>query len=435
MARGVYLSTKDRIAAELEDARERTVQLLAPVDDTRLMAQHHKIMSPLVWDYAHVGVYEELWLVNQLGRVAPINEAWLHLYDAFENPRAARGDLPLMNRKEVDAYRGEVRARVLDILGKLDPGSGDSLVKNCFVYRMVVEHEHQHDETILQALQMLPGGYCPALPAAPAGRHVTPDMVSVPGGSYPVGTDSHAPWDNEHPGHTVELAGYRIDRFPVTNAQFRGFIEDGGYDRPELWSDVGWDWVQNSGAVAPQYWRREGDEWFTDRFGHVARLEWHHPVMHVCYYEAEAYARWAGKRLPTEFEWEVAASWDPETGRARVYPWGDEPPAPDRANLDQWLYGCAPVGAYPRGASALGCEQMVGDVWEWTATDFRGYPSFTAFPYAEYSEVFFGPEHKVLRGASWAARPSVARVTFRNWDLPIRRQIFAGFRCTMDWEA
>ncbi len=429
------VSAMGRIAWELEEARQRTTDLLAPVDDRRLMAQHNKLMSPLVWDYAHAGVYEELWLVNQLSGTAPINEQWLHMYDAFENPRATRGNLPLLNRKQVDEYRDEVRSRALDVLERRGLDPADPLVRNEYVYRMVVEHEHQHDETILQALQLLPGGYCPTLPVAPTGRLVALDMVSVPGGRYTIGSNEHAPWDNEHPAQEIELAAYRIDRFPVTSGQFREFMEDDGYQRQELWSDAGWAWVTESRVTAPKYWRLEHGTWLTDRFGHTVPVEWDQSVMHVSYYEAEAYARWAGKRLPTEREWEVAASWDPEKGRARRYPWGDDEPTPDRANLDQWLYGPAPIGAYPLGASALGCEQMIGDVWEWTSTDVEGYPGYRAFPYAEYSEVFFGTEYKVLRGASWAARPSIARVTFRNWDYPIRRQIFAGFRCAMDGEA
>ena len=155
-----------------------------------------------------------------------------------------------------------------------------------------------------------------------------------------------------------------------------------------------------------------------------------HPVVHVSWHDADAYARWAGKRLPTEFEWEVAAAWDPESGAARRFPWGDDLAGPEVANLDQRLFTSAPAGAYPAGASPLGCEQMLGDVWEWTASDFLPYPGFQAFPYTEYSEPFFGGPFKVLRGASWATRPRVARNTFRNWDSPIKRQIFAGFRCT-----
>ena len=157
-----------------------------------------------------------------------------------------------------------------------------------------------------------------------------------------------------------------------------------------------------------------------------------HPVCHVCYYEAEAYARWAGKRLPTEQEWEAACSWDPQTGSKILYPWGDETPTFEHANLDQLAFGTASVGAYAKNVSPIGCYGMIGDVWEWTSSDFEPYPGYETFPYKEYSELFFGTDYKVLRGGSWATRPGAIRSTFRNWDYPIRRQIFSGFRCARD---
>jgi iron(II)-dependent oxidoreductase len=427
------MDLKQRIADDLADARDHTEALLAPVDDARLRAQHDSIMSPLVWDYGHIAVYQELWLVQQLSGTAPIDEARMHHYDAFENPRRVRASLPLMTRKEVEQYRGVVDAKSLALLEEADvDGNADPLLRRGFVYEMIVEHEHQHCETILQTLQLIHGGYGVPLPQLPSGREVQLDAVEVPAGRYPVGNDEHAPYDNEHPTTWVELEAYRIDRFPVTCGQYAGFLEDGGYRRAELWSHEGWSWLQDTGASAPKHWQRRDGGWWTERFGHDVPVDLRTPVIHVCWHEAQAYCRWAGRRLPSEAEWEVAATWDPTLNRRRRHPWGDEPPTREHANLDQRLFGAAPVGAYPRGASAFGCEQMIGDVWEWTASDFAPYPGFRAFPYKEYSEVFFGPDYKVLRGASWAARSSVSRASFRNWDDPIRRQVFAGFRCADD---
>lgn len=423
---------KAHIVDALEEARERTNWLLDPVDDERLMKQHNRLMSPLVWDAGHIGVFEELWLVQNLTGSAPIDEERMHLYDAFDNPRWVRGSLPLLNRAEVAAYRSVVRRRVVEILDEMDLDGDDPLTRGGFVYDMIVQHEHQHNETILQALQLLPDGYRPALPQPPAGRDVALDQVQVAAGTYPIGSDGHEPYDNEHPRHEVELAAFEIDRFPVTCGQFRAFIDDGGYERRQLWTDAGWEWRQEDAVAAPKYWRQDGDSWVKDRFGHTVPVEYDHPVMHVSFHEADAYCRWAGRRLPTEFEWEVAAAWNPQTRTQRRYPWGEETPTPTLANLDQAMFGTAPVGAYPKGASALGCEQMLGDVYEWTSSDFVGYPGYQSFPYKEYSEVFFGDEYKVLRGASWATRPAVARNTFRNWDYPIRRQIFCGFRTVRD---
>jgi gamma-glutamyl hercynylcysteine S-oxide synthase len=425
---------KARIVDALEEARTRTNWLLDPVDEERLMKQHNRLMSPLVWDAGHIGVFEELWLVQNLTGSAPINEERLHLYDAFDNPRWVRGSLPLLNRKQVADYRDVVRRRVVEILEEVDLDGADPLTRGGFVYDMIVQHEHQHNETILQALQLLPDGYQPQLPDPPQGREVALDQVHVAAGTYPIGSDGHEPYDNEHPRHRVELQAYAIDRFPVTNGQFREFIDDSGYERRKLWTVAGWEWRLEDTVVAPRYWQLDGDSWVKDRFGHTVPVEEDHPVMHVSFHEAEAYCRWAGRRLPTEFEWEVAAAWDPQSQTQRRYPWGEEPPTAELANLDQKLFGTTPVGAYPKGASALGCEQMLGDVYEWTTSDFVGYPGYTSFPYKEYSEVFFGDEYKVLRGASWATRPRVARNTFRNWDYPIRRQIFCGFRTARDAE-
>ena len=427
---------REQIAIALEEARRRTEWLLAPVDDEQLMRQHDPLMSPLAWDYAHVGVQEELWGVMKLSGANAMNDDWMHMYDAFENPRAKRVELPLMTREQTSIYRDAVRARLLEILEEVDFDREDPLTRDGFVYRLVLEHEHQHDETILQTLQLMKGGYQPALSADAPAPEVTPGMVSIPAGSYPVGTDDHAPYDNEHPQHVVDLGEFRIDRHPATCAQWLDFMADGGYARRDLWGEAGWDWLQQSGVTAPKHWIATsgtgtmGDAgWRIDRFGHEQLLRLNTPVMHICWHEADAYARWAGKRLPHEFEWEVAASFDPATGAKRRFPWGDDQPTGERANLDHTHFGCQPVGAFPGGASAFGVEQMVGDVWEWCANDFMGYPGYRSFPYKEYSEVFFGPEYKVLRGASWAARPSVARITMRNWDHPSRRQIFAGVRC------
>ncbi len=423
---------KERIARDLEEARRRTVRLLRPLDDEQLTTQHDPLMSPPVWDYAHVGAFEELWLVRALSGAPVLDDDLLRVYDAIETPRMVRRHRRLLDRAETESYLARVRRRALALLEEVDLGSDDPLLRGGFVYDLVVQHEQQHDETILQTIQLTPGRYLEELPPLPAAQPRPHDMVEVAGGTYPIGTDLHEPYDNEHPRHLVELSPYAIDRFLVTNGEYLAFMEDGGYRRRELWSAEGWEWNQTFGTGAPEYWFRRGSTWLTTCFGCEVPVDPRLPVMHVCFFEAEAYARWAGKRLPTEFEWEVAAGWDPDRGRQRRYPWGEDPPTPARANLDQRLFRPAPVGAFPKGASALGCEQMLGDVWEWTSSDFRPYPGFVAYPYREYSEPFFGDQFKVLRGGSWATRPGVARVSFRNWDSRLRRQIFAGFRCAVD---
>ena len=299
---------------------------------------------------------------------------------------------------------------------------------------MVVQHEHQHDETMLATHQLRVGP--PVIDEGaqlPPGRTPARAEVLVPGGGCTLGTSTD-PWayDNERPAHRALLPSFWIDVLPVSNAAHIAFIEAGGYGDERLWSPPGWAWRCKEALVAPQFWRRDGGTWVRTRFGRDEPVPLDEPVQHVCWYEAEAHARWAGKRLPTEAEWEKACSWDPTARRARRYPWGDDDPTPERANVSHRACRPAPLGAYPAGASACGAEQMVGDVWEWTSSDFAGYPGFRSFPYREYSEVFFGTEYKVLRGGSWATHPRAIRSTFRNWDYPIRRQIFAGFRLARD---
>ncbi|WP_341716057.1 ergothioneine biosynthesis protein EgtB [Micromonospora sp. FIMYZ51] len=420
---------RGRIAAELARTRARTALLTEAVDDADLVRQHSPLMSPLVWDLAHVGNQEELWLVRDVGGREPVRCDIDDLYDAFKQPRRDRPSLPLLPPAEARAYLATVREKVHDLLDRV---SFDSrrLVADGFAFGMIVQHEQQHDETMLATHQLRAG---PAvLHAPPPPEPVTPvtGEVLVPAGPFVMGTDTD-PWalDNERPAHRVELPAYVIDAAPVTNGAYREFIADGGYDDPRWWSAPGWRHRQAAELSAPMHWQRDGDGWAYRRFGRWDRVRDDEPVVHVCFYEAQAYAAWAGKRLPTEAEWEKAARWDPATGRSRRYPWGDEEPTSAHANLGQRHLWPAPVGGYPAGVSPLGVHQLIGDVWEWTSTPFRGYPGFAAFPYREYSEVFFGADYQVLRGGSFGTDRSACRGTFRNWDYPIRRQIFSGFRC------
>jgi iron(II)-dependent oxidoreductase len=258
-------------------------------------------------------------------------------------------------------------------------------------------------------------------------------MVRFAGGRVVLGTDDRAAaYDNERPAHEREVAPFAIDVFPATNADYLEFMRDGGYTRQSVWSEEGWAWKQEANVESPKHWMRDGDGWCVRTMDQVASIDPLRPVCHVCFHEADAFARWAGKRLPTEAEWEVAAGWDAQAGRMRRFPWGDEPATPERANIDQLAFDVAPIGAYAANVSPLGCYGMIGDVWEWTSSDFLPYPGYETVPDPEYSEVFFGNEYKVLRGGSWATRPGAIRNSFRNWDYPIRRQIFSGFRCARD---
>jgi len=421
------------LAADLGEARARTFQIVAPLSPDDLHRQHDPLMSPVAWDLGHIAAFEELWLTHNLSGRIEFSEM-PGLYNPFEHPRRVRGTLALPDLVEVRETMAGIRARGLDRLGTADLRAGPALLRDGYVYRMVLQHEYQHGETILQTLQLKQGASYvpPARRSTPAGRAVAGPggMVRFPGGEVTLGTDDRsAAYDNERPRHSIRLAPFWIDITPVTNGQYLAFMEAGGYRRRELWTDEGWSWLAEAGVSSPKHWTESGGGWVTRTMDVVRPLDPARPVCHVSWHEAQAYACFAGKRLPTEAEWEVAASWDPATGTRRLHPWGDEPWSPELANLDQLAFDTAPVGAYPRNVSPIGCYGMIGDVWEWTASDFRGYPGFEAFPYREYSEAFFGAEYRVLRGGSWATRPGAVRATFRNWDYPIRRQIFSGFRC------
>ena len=422
------------LARELEAARRRTL-LLTDIDEPELLRQHSPLMSPLVWDLAHIGQQEDLWLLRggdprRPGLLPPAVEV---LYDAFTHPRAVRARLPLLPPVEARAYVGEVRGRVLDRLDRWG-GRGDDTL-DPFDVAMVVSHEAQHGETMLQALGLRTGP--PLLgegtPLPPGRPGVAGTSVAVPGGPFVLGVDAaDEPFalDNERPAHVVDVPAFRIGRVPVTNAEYAAFVADGGYDTPRWWSARGWAHRQEAGLTAPRNWSPDGT--VRTRFGLLEEVPPDEPVQHVTFFEAEAYAAWAGARLPTEAEWEKAAVWDPASGARRRWPWGSADPTPALANLGGTALRPAPVGAYPAGASPCGAEQMIGDVWEWTSSGFTAWPGFTPMLYADYSAPFFGGDYKVLRGGAWSVQPSILRPSFRNWDHPVRRQVFSGLRLAWD---
>jgi iron(II)-dependent oxidoreductase len=380
------------------EARQRTMLLVEQLDDEQLNAVHSPLLSPLAWDLGHIASFEELWLVQTVGEREPLRGELGRLYDAIEQPRAGRGKLPILRGGELRCYMGEVRDRALDVLDGIDLEGEDPLLRDGFVYELLIAHEQQHNETMLQLLQLVPG-YEPPLrppsPSVPDRPGPGPEMIAIEGGTHEIGAPGGGfAYDNERPRHDVEIAPFRIDRLPVSNADFAAF-------------------VAATGAEPPLHWHSDGaGGWIDARFNRGVALEPEAPVIHVDHRQAGAFAAWAGKRLPTEVEWEIAAA-------------GTDPAL---ANLDHAAFGARP----PAVASDRGVLGMLGDAWEWTASSFGGYPGFEAFPYRGYSEEFFGRGYPVLRGGSWATRRNVIRISFRNWDLPERRQIFSGIRCAED---
>lgn len=389
---------KDAIAERLGEARERTLLLVEQLTEEQLNTAYSPILSPLAWDLGHIANFEELWLVQTAGGREPLDGSLGAFYDAIENPRASRNELPILRGPQLRAYMDEVRERALDVLDSVDlEDPGDPRLRDGFVYEMLIAHEHQHNETMLQLLQMIDGYEPPDLGAESV--IVTarePSMVEVPAGTYEIGAPEHGfAYDNERPRHEVTLNDFLIDQSPVTNGEFAAFVAE-------------------TGAEPPMYWDRDGDGWVTTIFGRRTPLVFELPVIHVDHAQASAFAAHAGKRLPTELEWEAAAA-----GASAA-----------EANLDHASFGTRPpLAATMSNLLVLG---MLGDVWEWTSSELTGYPGFEPFPYPEYSEAFFGRGYPVLRGGSWATRRNVVRRSFRNWDLPERRQIFSGFRCAGD---
>jgi gamma-glutamyl hercynylcysteine S-oxide synthase len=360
--------SKEAIADRLSEARARTYELIEPLDDAQLNRVYSPLLSPLAWDLGHIANFEELWLVQTIGEREPLRGELGRFYDAIENPRRERNELPILRDAELRSYLADVRERTLEVLAEVDLSADaeDPLLREGFVYEMLIAHEQQHNETMLQLLQMVKDYELPdALRTVPR----APSAIRMPGGRYEIGAPASGfAYDNERPRHMVELAGFEIDRTPVTNGAYISYMEA-------------------TGAEPPLYWEGDADAgWVNVAMGRRAPVDPAQPVMHISWEEADAYARWAGKRLPTEHEWEAA-----------------------RPELE-----------------------AVGQVWEWTSSDFLPYPGFEAFPYREYSEVFFGDGYKVLRGGSWATHPDLMRPSFRNWDLPQRRQIFSGVRCARD---
>ncbi len=411
---------EQQLETRLRHSRERLSRLVAQVGAEVLCGQHSPIMGPILWDLGHIAAFEELWLVKAVDGWRPEQGGGLPpLFDAGVHGRAVRGELELPDPTACTQRLERVREATLERL-RAGVDSDDPLTGRGFVWNMVVQHEAWHIETILAALNLREDLEL-SRSEPPKSAPWRADRIEMAGGAVQIGTDDRSwSYDNERPAHERVLAPYAIARHPVTVGEYAAFVEDGGYGTRALWTDEGWAWLAGEGVEGPHGWRDGG----VMRFGRLVELQPDEPVQHVCWHEAQAYARWAGGRLPTEAEWEHAA---------RCVPDGTpHPPDVDGAFAESTALGPAPVGAVG-GAGACGARGMFGNVWEWTASMFEGYPGFQWFPYVDYSAPFFDGTMPVLRGGSWASGRSLLRPTLRSWDLPIRREtIFVGFRLAWD---
>ncbi|GAX41064.1 hypothetical protein NIES4075_20320 [Tolypothrix sp. NIES-4075] len=433
------------ISLAFYQCRANTLALFEDMDEATFRCQVHPDFSPVGWHLGHIAYTESLWLLERSAGNACLFPQYRKFFAADGLPKSQRVQLP--NLEEIYDYLDTVRKQVLDYLEVADLHQQERLC------RFLLQHESQHCETIAFLLELAKrngqvgqgdsletkgqGGqkeqfFSPHFTQPHfVGTHVPPippssSLVKIPAGEFEMGSNSIDALDNERPAHKVYLDTYYIDRYPVTCGQYRVFMEAGGYENPLWWSKAGWEWLQIEQVGEPLYW-------------HDVLSADNHSVCGVSWYEAEAYCRFVGKRLPTEAEWEKAVSWNADMNRRRIYPWGDEEPTPQHCNCvdvaspqkNRLTINTTPVDAYPQGQSAYGLYDALGNVWEWTASWFDGYDGFEMYPYVGYSQVYFDQQHRVLKGGSWATSPFALRSSFRNWYHPGVRQIFAGFRCAL----
>ncbi len=414
----------------ISDARTRTLDLVADLTDEEMLGPKLRIVNPPLWEIGHVSWFQEFWVLRHAAGLQPIHPEVDSIYDSMLVAHDIRWDLPLYTREKTVRYLEEVRDRVLDRLSTVKPTA-----KHLYFNVLATFHEDMHNEAFTYTRQT--HGYPrPRFSSASVseiengGGSLNGD-AELPGGRFDLGStpDEEFVFDNEKWAHPVDLAPFRMAKAAVTQSEFLKFVDDGGYRRDDLWSADGWLWRQSAGAEHPVYWRPVGAGlWNRRDFDRWVNLEPNKPVLHVNWYEADAYCRWAGRRLPTEAEWEMAASFNPDSdSRKSRYPWGDDPPTPDRANLDWRAMGTLDVSALPRGDSPCGCRQMIGNTWEWTNSAFVPYPGFSADPYKDYSEPWFH-DHMVLRGGCWVTRSRLIDSAYRNFYKPDRRDVWAGFR-------
>ncbi|HET7826042.1 MAG TPA: selenoneine synthase SenA [Anaeromyxobacter sp.] len=439
----------------VSDARRRTLELVRSLREGELLGPMLAIVNPPLWELGHVAWFEERWALRHAAGRDPLRADVDAHYDSSAIPHDTRWSLPLPTLADTEAYLRATSAAVQELLPRLPE-------RDRYFVELAVLHEDMHGEAMAFSRQTLgwaapsglgemgraegqpdeaaperAGGLGGRRLSAPPQYDVGGDLTGdahVPGGALRLGSTPDEPWvfDNEKWAHEVVLEPFSIARAPVTQARYAAFVEEDGYRRRELWSDAGWAWREAQGAEAPAYWRRDGRTWLRRDFDRWVPLEPHRPVVNVCLHEAEAYCRFARRRLPTEAEWEAAAAGEPGPGgklapRKRRWPWGDDPPGPGRAHLDFRALGAVDVGAFAAGDSAFGCRQMIGNVWEWTASPFLPFPGFSADPYRDYSQPWFGT-HQVVRGGSFATTGRLVRNAFRNFYEPHRRDPWIGFR-------
>jgi gamma-glutamyl hercynylcysteine S-oxide synthase len=422
----------------LTSLRAQTLQLLdLATSEDSVQREPMPGFRPILWHLAHIGVFQNYWIIQRAAGMPSLNPTYDVHFDPMKTPREEARRLPA--RAEMEAYLQATLSRVHELLenGAADAGRArNGAIDMQYAIELTLEHERQHQETIAFLFAALPYESKKAGPPPLSGtRRTAPQEIHIPALRVPIGgTRTRFVYDNELPGHEHALSAFLIDRDLTTNAEYAEFVEAGGYGERRFWSDEGWAWKESAAADKPLYW--SGPPWKEHGFFQEVALRDDTPVSGISWFEADAYARFRGKRLPTEFEWEAAAAWDPNERIVRAFPWGEDDHEEDRsapdANANNVLWSTAPVGAYEGGNSPLGLHDAAGNLWEWTASPFAGYPGFAAYPYPEYSETWFDGDHRVSRGGSWFSATSLLRTTFRNFYRRNFRAALIGMRCARD---
>ncbi|MCH8004011.1 MAG: ergothioneine biosynthesis protein EgtB [Nanoarchaeota archaeon] len=428
------MTSNEELIKWVKEARQESIDLVSDLNEDQLTVPYLDTVNPLIWEICHLTYFQELWVLRKGVGQKPIFSNADSLFDSIKIGHEARWKLPIPNKEEAFDYLQKVRDRVLELINS---GKLNEQLKYYIIYS--VFHEDMHTESLTYTRQTL--GY-----SVPKFSHIkninvpkvnnnisVEEDVLIPNRKFMLGAtkDTNFVFDNERWAHEVKVEPFKISRTAVTEGQFAKFVDDKGYQRKELWDNEGWKWKNATQAEHPLYWRKENDLWQKRYFDKYIPIDANRAVIHVSWYEADAYCRWAKRRLPTETEWEVAASIEPEgnslSNNKRNYPWGNEIPNTDKANLGWQSMGTVDIRSHEKGDSTFGCRQMIGNVWEWTDTTFKPYPGFVADMYQDYSQTSFDTR-KVLKGGCWATQPRLISNTWRNFYTPDRRDVFAGFR-------
>ncbi len=443
------LATAENLTAALIDARARTLALVEGLSEQQLTGPVISTVNPLRWEIAHAAYFHEFWVLRHLGKRQAIRPDVDALFDSISIPHADRWQLPLPDVGDTFTYMDEVLQAELAQLKEIELNDTAK-----YFYLLALYHEDMHGEAFTCTRQTLgypKPGFIRENKKQVAVKPLVPEDIDIPGGTFKLGAerDGEFIFDNEKWAHRVTVAAFKVAKYAVSNEEYLEFVEAGGYQNEKYWNKEGWKWRCTSKLEQPIYWKKDPDQkWYIRQFDQWKPLEFSHAVVHVSWYEAQAFCNWAQRRLPTEIEWEFIAACDPgakENGvmQKRIFPWGanlyDNHTNPNgsnsratnlrenHANLDSKNPGTIEVNAHQEGDSAFGCRQMLGNVWEWTDSTFFPYPGFSPDGYTEYSRPLFG-QTKVLRGGAWATRSRMLRNTWRNYYGPDRNDVFAGFR-------